>query len=126
MRIELPYPAKALWPNGRAHHMAKAREVKKHRAWAFAATLEALQREGTGGAGQSPMPITIHVHARPKGPLPDRDNAIAASKSLLDGIADALRLNDRDFAAPQVEFALPRDGRFVIQLGRAVELQEAA
>lgn len=112
MLIDLPYPAKALWPNGRSHHMAKARELRKHRQWAALATLEALGR----APGFSPAAITIHVHAKRSGSLPDKDNVIAASKSLLDGIADALKINDRDFPAPKVEFAPIRDGRFVIEL----------
>jgi hypothetical protein len=118
MRIDLPFPHKALWPNGRAHHMAKAREAKKHRQWAHTATLEALQEHGTGGFGPGKIPITIEVHAKAKGPLPDADNCSAACKAMLDGIADALGVNDRDFAAPLVVFSPERDGRFVVIIGR--------
>lgn len=114
MTVDLPYPHKALWPNGRAHHHAKAREVKKHRAWACTATQGAL---GTA-KGFVPTSITLHVHAKPKGPLPDKDNCIAAAKSSLDGIADALKVNDRNFPAPLVVFATVRDGRFAVELGR--------
>lgn len=117
MTVDLPFPHKALWPNGRAHHMAKASEVKKHRQWAHLATLEALQERGTGGFGPGKIPITIVVHAKPKGPLPDADNCIAACKAMLDGIADALGVNDRDFAAPLVVFSPERDGRFVVKIG---------
>ena len=35
---------------------------------------------------------------RPSGPAPDEDNINAACKSYLDGIADALGVNDRNFA----------------------------
>ncbi len=90
--------------------MAKARETKKHRQWAYYAALE--QRLPTGEA----IAITIHVHAKPKGPLPDTDNAIAACKAYLDGIADAMRVNDRTFDAPQVVFAKGRTGQFIVQV----------
>lgn len=118
MIVDLPYPAKALWPNGRTDRYGKWREVKKHRAWAHTATLEALQRDGTGGLGQLPVPLKIRVHAKPRGPLPDKDNCVAAAKSLIDGIADALRVNDATFAAPTVEFAPTRTSRFVIEVGQ--------
>lgn len=119
MIIDLPYPAKALWPNGRPHHMAKAREFKKHREWAIIATaaagFEARQAVRLIGA---PIPVTITVHAKPSGPLPDRDNCVAACKAYLDGAAYKLDINDRDFAAPQVIFAAERTGRFVIEIGK--------
>ena len=110
--IDLPYPAKALWPNGRARYHAKARATNDHRDWAYLATMEAMGR----AAGFVPTAITIYVHAKPKGPLPDKDNCIAAAKSSLDGIADALRVNDRSFPAPLVVFSPERDGRFVVEL----------
>jgi crossover junction endodeoxyribonuclease RusA len=117
MKVDLAYPAKALWPNGRAHHHAKAREVKKHRAWAHIAALEALQRDGSGGLGAGPIPLRITVHGKPRGPLPDKDGVVGAAKSLIDGIADALRINDKHFDAPTVEFAPDRSSRFVIEVG---------
>lgn len=113
MRIDLPYPHKALWPNGRAHWGEKAREAKKHRAWAKLATMEV---RATNIALNGPVPVTIRIHPKRYGPVPDADNIIAASKSMLDGIADALGLNDRDFAAPKVSIG-PREGRFVVEIG---------
>lgn len=121
MIIDLPYPAKALWPNGRPHFMAKAREAKKHRAWANLATLEV--KPACFKHNGEPIPVTIYVHAKPRGPLPDEDNCVAACKSMLDGIADALGVNDKAFKAPKVVFAQPREGRFAVKLfdGKKVE-----
>lgn len=96
--------------------MAKSRAVKRHREWARIATLEALGGTQFAHNGAT-IPVTIHVHAKPKGPLPDRDNIISSFKALGDGIADALKVNDRDFAAPKVVFADVRDGRFVVEIG---------
>lgn len=115
MMIDLPFPHKLLWPNGSVgNRHAKNRETKKHREWAHIATLEAL-----GGApGFVPTSITIHVHAKAYGRLPDKDNCIAAAKSSFDGIADALKVNDRDFPEPKVIFSEIRDGRFEIEVNR--------
>ena len=111
--VDLPYPAKALWPNGRAHYMAKARETGKHREWAWwAATGQPRPKPGLG-----PIPIKIIVHAKPRGPLPDRDGVIGAAKSYLDGISDRIGVNDKHFAAPTVEFSPERTSRFVIEVG---------
>lgn len=116
MKIDLPWPHKLLWPNGSVgNRHAKAREVKKHRSWAFLATLEAVG--GERPVLPLPLPITLHVHAKRFGTLPDADNCVAALKSSLDGIADALKVNDRAFASPVVKYAPERDGRFVVELG---------
>lgn len=115
MRIELPFPHKVLWPNGRTRdHRFKAAEAKKHKRWAYLAALEA---DNGSEEFSFPVPITIHVHAKPKGPMPDKDNCVAAAKNFLDGIADAIGINDRDFDTPIVRFASPREGRFVVEVG---------
>ena len=110
--IILPWPNKALWPNGRAHYMVKAREAKKLRAAAGWAAKAAKIR-----LGNSPIPVHIVVHPKAKGPAPDKDNCAAAAKSALDGIADALGINDRHFAAPTVEISDKRTGQFIITIG---------
>lgn len=115
MIIELPYPNRALWPNGRAHYMEKARETKKHRQWA------ALGARACNPptVGNGPIQIKIICHPKATGPAPDRDNISAAAKAYCDGIADALGVNDRNFAAPTVEISSERTGRFVIRVGVA-------
>ena len=111
--IALPYPHKALWPNGRAHWAAKAREVKKHRQWAALAAKAASLR-----LGDSPIPVAITVCPKRHGPAPDADNCVAAAKAYLDGIAAALSVNDRHFAAPTVTISPERTGQFIITIGQ--------
>lgn len=102
--IPLPFPHKALWPNGRAHWRTKAREVKKHRQWAKLATLAALPRCFKWNG----EPIKLRYTITPKtAHAIDRDNVVAALKSYQDGIADALGVNDSAFAVPEVTFAKP-------------------
>lgn len=110
--IELPFPDGALWPNGRAHWAVKAREVKKHRRWAALATKAAHIR-----IGDSPIPVHVVCHPKSRGPAPDRDAVVSACKAYIDGISDALGINDRHFAAPTVEISPERSGKFVITIG---------
>lgn len=112
MIVSLPYPAKILWPNGRTRsHRWKASEVKKHKRWAYLAALEA----DTGEQFINPVEVRLRVCAHPRGPLPDQDNCIAAAKAYLDGIADAIGINDNCFTAPIVTFGR-REARFVIEV----------
>lgn len=114
--LALPYPEKALWPNGRPHFMHKAREVKKHREWASWGTIKARGEEKPVFGPEQRFAIHITVHPKPRGPLPDADGVVAAAKAYLDGIAPQLGVNDRQFDAPTVSFAGPRCGQFVIEV----------
>lgn len=117
MIIDLPFPNEVLWPNGPSNRFAKSRETKKHRGWACIATREVLGRD----AGFVPSAILLVVHPKSRGPAPDKDNSIAACKAMLDGVADALGVNDRDFPAPTVEISLKREGRFVLVLSPPID-----
>lgn len=112
MIVSLPWPAKELWPNSRAHYMAKARETAKAKADAYWTTKGLAMPANLA----PPIPVHLTVYPQSKGPLPDADNCVAAAKALLDGIAAGLSINDRDFAAPTVAFG-PREGRVEITLG---------
>lgn len=109
--LVFPYPAKALWPNSRPHWSQKARAVKQARRDAWAATLEANLPKPT-----SPVSVTLRVHPR-TARRPDADNVVAAFKSLGDGIADALGVNDSTFNAPTVVFGEPmKEGGLTVVL----------
>lgn len=110
--IVLGWPHKSLWPNSRPHWATKAREAKKLRQEAAWATKAANVR-----VGNSPIPLHITVYPKAKGPAPDPDNAVAACKAAIDGIADALAINDRHFAAPTVTISPERMGRIAINVG---------
>lgn len=115
MRLDLPYPHKALWPNGRPHWAAKARETKKHRGWAHTAALAQRDRLQVG---DGKLAIKITVFGKPRGPLPDDDGVVGSAKAYLDGIADAIGVNDRHFAAPTVAFGDRRVERFIVEIGQ--------
>ena len=92
--IELSWPAKPLWPNFRSRtHWAKTRAVKIARAEGYYATMAAKVAISAGD-----VPLIVQATFYP----PDRhardyDNCGAAIKSQLDGIADALGINDNAF-----------------------------
>ena len=113
MNIELAYPDKIVWPNGRGHWGPKSRAIKALRSQAYWATEKAMQTSGF--TMPETLKIALTVHPKPKGPLPDKDNCVAACKAYLDGIADALKVNDRNFDAPTVTFGERRKyGAFVV------------
>jgi len=93
--IELPWPDKALSPNGRPHKMAKARMVKAARKTAWAVTLGALK--GKKWADPSAH-LRWSFHPKTANAV-DKDNCIASVKSYQDGIADALGIDDKTFSA---------------------------
>ena len=115
MILQLPYPHKALWPNGRAHWTVKASETKKHRAWAYMATKAAIDANA-GVSTSERLPIRLTVSCKSRGIEPDKDNCLAASKAYLDGIAAALGVNDNMFDPQPVHFS-GRQSNFTIEVG---------
>lgn len=104
--VSLPFPDKALWPNGRAHWAAKSRAVAKHREWARLAALAAGVKKADPGSR-----VSLAVTVRPKTRHPiDADNASASLKSYVDGLADTLGVNDRLFDLPTITFGEPVKG----------------
>ncbi len=117
MIVRLSWPEKLLWPNGPAgNKFAVSRAKKAARNDAGWAAIQARQQYGIPSC-EGEIPVTLIVYAKPKGPLPDKDNCIAAIKVQIDAIAEQIGVNDRRFAAPVVEFATPRDGRMEVRLG---------
>lgn len=93
MRIDLPWPARVLSPNARVHWAVKSNAVKASRSAAFMLTKEALS-----GAKFEPLRAVVSMTFHP----PDKrrrdlDNAISMLKSGIDGIADALGIDDSRF-----------------------------
>lgn len=98
MKIELPWPDRALNPNARAHFMVKARAAKAYRVaagWAAKAALASgepeIPQEGKIRVG------VVFVPPNNRRRL-DLDNALASIKAGLDGLADVLKVNDVRFA----------------------------
>lgn len=84
--------------------------MRKWRAWAFAAAKEAKVQAPVDGD------IVVRVRFVPPDRRGDRTNYPNRCKPVFDGIADALRVNDRRFL-PMFEFCEPeRPGRLEITI----------
>lgn len=117
MAIELPFPAKILWPNGRAHWRDKNRAFQKHKQWAYYAMLE----RGVRASIVTDVRITwsVIVHPKTRHEIDD-DNARASLKAYQDGFAQALGVNDSRFAAPALSFGEPvKGGKIVVEFARS-------
>lgn len=91
--VILPWPPKQLSPNSRAHWAVKSREAKKYRAACAWACKEAkLHAPATDGR----LHLWIDFYA-PDRRHRDADNLTANIKSGLDGVADAIGINDKNF-----------------------------
>ena len=95
MRIELDFPPACLFPN-RAKgthwtvtHKAKA-GYRDNSAW----LTKGQMRDWVAPEGEIRLTITFVM---PDKRLRDTDNCLAAAKAGLDGMADALGVNDRQF-----------------------------
>lgn len=116
IELTLPFPDKVLWPNGRPGHWAvQRRAFKKHKHWAVIGVFHALKGSILcPGAVRVDWSVTVHPKTRN---VIDRDNAHASLKAYVDGMADALGINDSQFNTPELTFGEPiKGGQVVIRL----------
>lgn len=109
--IELVWPPASLSGHTAGHWRTKAAATKQHREWARLATLAAgvtVPPEGD---------IRIRFRFIPPDRRGDRTNFANRLKPAIDGIAQALGVNDARFL-PSYEYAEPeKPGRVVVTLG---------
>ena len=95
MKVVLPWPSPALNPNTRAHWSKLAKAKKSYRRIAWALACEA----GMNGAFHQDEKLVLEVSFyQPDRHQRDKDNMIASMKSAIDGLSDALGVNDRNFS----------------------------
>ena len=113
MIVELPWPPRALWPNSRNHWSAISRVKRTYREAAWALSLEARET----------MPqarLAVHLtFCPPDARRRDLDNMIAAMKAGLDGLADAIGVDDRHFALSAEVGEVTPNGAVKITVGAA-------
>lgn len=94
--VDVPWPGRALSPNGRAHPFALARAKRLAKRDAAIATFEAIA--GRDVAYPVGVKIRYDIVTRPKCRRNrDDDNTVAMLKAALDGIAHALGVDDSQF-----------------------------
>lgn len=90
--VTLPWPHKDLSPNARVHFRAKAATVKEYRNSAYWLTKAAGMTAPTDGS----IALRIDFHP-PDKRRRDLDNMLASAKCQIDGVADALEVDDQRF-----------------------------
>lgn len=89
--ILLPFPPKELSPNARLHWAKTAKAKKSYRMECF---IEAKRQGIIKQSTNKPIKVSL-VFYPPDQRKRDWDNMLAAAKSGLDGLADALGVDDR-------------------------------
>lgn len=108
--IELPFPPASLSGHNKGHWHSRSGVVAKHREWARLATLAA----GAVAPGEGDIRLSITFY--PPNRRGDRVNFPNRCKPLIDGIADAMKVNDSRFL-PAYHFAEPvKNGRVVVEI----------
>jgi crossover junction endodeoxyribonuclease RusA len=111
--IVMPFPPSSLSGHAKGHWRGKAAETRRWRDEAWGAALEA-------GARKAKLPdgdIALAVRFVPPDRRSDRTNLPNRMKPIFDGIADALKVNDRRYLRTY-EFAGPETpGRVEIMIG---------
>lgn len=114
--IILPWPDKALSPNSRTHWAQKAKAAKAARQLGRLATLLSIYGNNQFEGYEGKLHLWIDYYAKTRN-YPDADNCLSASKAYLDGIADALEVNDRRFIHhPYVKDETFKGGKVVIRI----------
>jgi hypothetical protein len=109
--VELPFPPASLSGHNNGHWHSKSSIVAKHRKWAAMATIAADAT--VPETGDIPISLTFY----PPDNRGDRCNFPNRAKPIFDGIADALKINDKRFL-PSYHFGLPEKvGRVVVRIG---------
>lgn len=111
MKIELPFPPSSLSGHNKGHWRVKSPVVKKHRDWAEMATKAAkihVRNDNTD--------ILIRMDFYPPDNRGDRVNYPNRMKPYIDGVADALGVNDKRFLPSYHFHAAKKPGKVVVTI----------
>lgn len=111
MIIELPWPPASLSGHNNGTWRSKSGLVAKHRAWAKLAT-EAVKIKAIDGEGD----ILVAMHFYPPDNRSDRCNFANRVKPYFDGIADALKVNDKHFLPSYHFHDVVKSGKVVVEI----------
>lgn len=110
MVITLPWPPTVLRPNDTSHWSKKAKAKAKYKEWCYWATKLSKVRIADEKVH---LYLTFHPPSRRRY---DADNLLASIKSGIDGLAEALGVNDRIFSPITVQIAdFCKRGKIVIE-----------
>jgi crossover junction endodeoxyribonuclease RusA len=108
--IAVPFPPASLSGHNSGHWRAKSKTVRQYREWACIMTKQAkITAPATGD-------IRLRITFYPPDRRGDRTNFANRAKPIIDGVADALGVNDRRFL-PEYHFGEPEQpGRVTIEV----------
>ncbi len=115
-QIVMSWPVPQVWPNFRQSHHWRSyyKHVKAQRDTACLMAKAAGMRHVWGEAGATiPMTVTINPPDRRRR---DRDGMTGACKSILDGIADAIGVDDQYFVPTFIIGPVVARGRVVVEV----------
>lgn len=117
LTISVSWPGRVLSPNGRVNKFRKAEAKRIQKEEAYLLTLQELRGEIPSTAiSTDPVAVKLTYHA-PTANEPDDDNIRASLKSAFDGMALALRMNDKRFRFVKETFGKPgKPGKVIIQV----------
>lgn len=107
LTVTLPWPDRRLFPNARVFWATKAKQVRIHRRFAYFEALKIQELIPPEVRADQTKSIFYTITYTPKiNRRRDEDGIIASCKSYLDGVSDAIGINDQRFHIRGVE-ALP-------------------
>jgi Holliday junction resolvase RusA-like endonuclease len=110
--ITLPWPNSVLRPNAHLHWRHKAKAAKTARTTAF----YLARSVGASAPADGPVRVAVTFH-QPDKRRRDMDGCISQCKAYFDGIADALRVDDRRFVLSFAWGETAKPGRVEIMIG---------
>lgn len=117
--ITLDWPPRQLSPNARVHYRVKSPITKGYLAHASNTTRVACHdhslRDRIDPHSDDPITLEIEFHP-PDARRRDLDNMLSSIKAGLDGIAEALGVNDQRFALRLTRGQPVKGGRVVVTL----------
>lgn len=115
MKLELPFPPSDLSGHNNGHYHVKAKIVASYRAEAFHLTRAAKRAQDYQVPPEGDIAISFLFV--PPNNLGDRVNFANRLKPQIDGIAEALGVNDKRFL-PCYHYAAPgKPGRVEVEIG---------
>ena len=99
-RIDLPWPHRGLSPNARLNRYAKATLFKTTKTVAYVQTKKQMADQGFLGKAELKPDGLVNIQlvfTPPINRYRDEDNMLANCKAVLDGVAQAIGVNDHYF-----------------------------
>lgn len=118
LTVELPWPPRQVWPNFRqSNHWRKYhKQIAGQRQSAWALTLIAMRVAVFVIDHLNPIAMQVEFYPPDKRSRDD-DGMIGAFKSARDGIADALKVDDKMFRPTYSYHEPEKPGRIVVTIG---------